>query len=88
MSDSGCRPPIPVAAPPAMPKLPAAISAASILAKVLRDREMVAFSQQYPGYGFEKHKGYGTREHQAALRRLGPCALHRRDFGGGAGIVG
>ena len=59
----------------------AAISAASILAKVTRDREMVALSQQYPGYGFEKHKGYATRDHQEALRRLGPCELHRRDFG-------
>ncbi|HVV68579.1 MAG TPA: ribonuclease HII [Gammaproteobacteria bacterium] len=58
----------------------AAISAASILAKVVRDREMIALSQEYPGYGFEKHKGYATREHQAALQRLGPCELHRRDF--------
>jgi ribonuclease HII len=58
----------------------AAISAASILAKVTRDREMQLLDQQYPGYGFAKHKGYGTKEHRAALKRLGACALHRRAF--------
>lgn len=58
----------------------AAISAASILAKVVRDREMVAFDQQYPGYGFAQHKGYATQAHREALRRLGRCDLHRLSF--------
>lgn len=57
-----------------------AISAASILAKVTRDREMKVLDSIYPGYGFAKHKGYGTREHMAALMALGPCAIHRRSF--------
>ena len=56
------------------------ISAASILAKVTRDRLLVELHDRHPGYGFERHKGYGTPEHQAALKRLGPCALHRRSF--------
>ncbi|MFM1895556.1 MAG: ribonuclease [Pseudomonadota bacterium] len=56
------------------------VAAASILAKVTRDREMVALDARYPGYGFARHKGYGTREHLAALERLGPCAVHRRSF--------
>jgi ribonuclease HII len=58
----------------------AAISAASILAKVTRDREMVLLDQTYPGYGFAGHKGYGTPEHLKALDTLGPCAIHRRSF--------
>ena len=57
------------------------IAAASIIAKVRRDRLMVAMAEQYPGYGFEIHKGYPTPAHQAALRRLGPCPEHRRSFG-------
>ena len=56
------------------------IAAASIVAKVTRDRMMTELAEKHPGYGFEKHKGYGTPEHQAALKRLGPCALHRRSF--------
>ncbi|MGN0868004.1 MAG: ribonuclease HII [Akkermansia sp.] len=56
------------------------IAAASIVAKVTRDRLMLALAQQYPGYGFEKHAGYGTAAHLAALRRLGPCPEHRRSF--------
>ncbi len=56
------------------------IAAASIIAKVTRDRIMLNMSRDYPGYGFEKHKGYGTPEHQAAIDRLGVCALHRRSF--------
>jgi ribonuclease HII len=56
------------------------ISAAAIVAKVTRDREMVALDRQYPGYGFARHKGYGTREHCAALARLGPCSWHRMSF--------
>jgi ribonuclease HII len=57
-----------------------AISAASILAKVTRDRRMVALDAVHPGYGFAVHKGYPTPAHLAALRRLGPCAQHRRSF--------
>lgn len=57
-----------------------AISAASILAKVARDTEMVEWSCRYPGYGLERHKGYPTREHLEALRTLGPTPLHRRSF--------
>ena len=60
-------------------KIPA-ISAASIIAKVTRDRELVAFDEVYPGYDFAAHKGYGTAVHLAALKRLGPCPLHRRSF--------
>ena len=60
-------------------KVPA-ISAASIVAKVARDAEMRDASQRYPGYGFERHKGYATPSHLAALRRLGPSPLHRRSF--------
>jgi ribonuclease HII len=58
----------------------AVISAASIVAKVLRDREMLVYDRQYPHYGFAKHKGYGTAEHLAALKKYGPCSLHRRSF--------
>lgn len=58
----------------------AAISAASILAKVARDAEMAALDATFPGYGFGAHKGYGTAEHRAALARLGPCAAHRMSF--------
>lgn len=58
-----------------------AISAASILAKVTRDRLMREYCARWPGYGFSVHKGYGTPEHLAALDRLGPCPLHRRSFG-------
>jgi ribonuclease HII len=57
-----------------------AISAASILAKVSRDRLMVTMDTHYPGYGFAEHKGYSTPGHLAALQRLGPCAEHRRSF--------
>ena len=56
------------------------IAAASILAKVSRDRVMVQFSREYPQYGFEQHKGYGTAAHVQALREYGPCPLHRQSF--------
>lgn len=56
------------------------IAAASIIAKVRRDRLMIELAVKYPGYGFEIHKGYPTRAHQAALRRLGPSPEHRRSF--------
>ena len=58
-----------------------AIAAASILAKVSRDREMQLLDQQYPGYGIAGHKGYPTPVHLEALRRLGPTPIHRRSFG-------
>ncbi len=57
-----------------------AISAASILAKVARDAEMLELDDAYPGYGFACHKGYPTAAHREALRRLGPCAVHRRSY--------
>jgi ribonuclease HII len=57
-----------------------AISAASILAKVSRDRLMVAMEETFPGYGFAVHKGYPTPAHLAALEHLGPCPQHRRSF--------
>lgn len=60
----------------------ASIAAASVLAKVTRDRLMVAYARQYPAYGFEQHKGYPTAEHYARLRTYGPCAIHRRSFRG------
>lgn len=53
------------------------VAAASIVAKVERDRLMVALAEEYPGYGFAQHKGYGTRQHREALTRLGPSAVHR-----------
>jgi ribonuclease HII len=56
------------------------IACASIVAKVTRDRLLVELDRQYPGYGFARHKGYGTREHLDCLRRRGPCPLHRRSF--------
>lgn len=56
------------------------IAAASIVAKVARDRMMVEADQRYPGYGFARHMGYGTAEHLAALQRHGPCPEHRRTF--------
>lgn len=56
------------------------VAAASILAKVERDRYIVKMSELYPGYGFEKHKGYGTRSHYEALERLGICPIHRKTF--------
>ena len=58
----------------------AAISAASIIAKVTRDREMAVLDREYRGYGFADHKGYGTPRHLSALGKLGPCALHRHSF--------
>lgn len=75
-------------APPAYPQetiidgdaLVPIISLASIAAKVTRDRLMYDMEEQYPGYGFARHKGYGTKAHYAALARLGPSPIHRRTF--------
>ena len=58
------------------------IAAASVIAKVTRDRLMVEYDRQYPRYYFKSHKGYGTKKHLEALRRYGPCGIHRRTFRG------
>ncbi len=60
--------------------LSASIGAASILAKVARDRYMKEIALKYPEYGFEKHKGYGTKQHREALLKYGPCPVHRMSF--------
>jgi len=60
----------------------ASVAAASIIAKVTRDRIMVAMDTRFPEYGFARHKGYATAEHLAALDRHGPCPIHRRSFSG------
>lgn len=56
------------------------IAAASILAKVTRDRLMLEYHQQYPQYGFDRHKGYGTEFHRKMIKKYGPCPIHRRSF--------
>ena len=56
------------------------IAAASVLAKVTRDRMMLEFDAKFPGYGFAVHKGYGTPQHLAAIKKLGPCPIHRMSF--------
>ncbi|MBQ7384951.1 MAG: ribonuclease HII [Ruminococcus sp.] len=56
------------------------VACASILAKVSRDRLMLKYAEEYPQYGFEKHKGYGTKVHTEALREFGPCPIHRLSF--------
>ena len=58
----------------------ASIAAASIVAKVTRDRLMEEMDEKYPGYGFTSNKGYGSAEHIAALKKIGPCEIHRRTF--------
>lgn len=63
------------------------ISAASIIAKVTRDRLMREMDLHFPVYGFAKHKGYGTRAHTAALREFGPCQFHRRSFANVASLI-
>lgn len=60
----------------------ASIAAASIIAKVTRDRMMCAYDEQYPVYGFHRHKGYGSAAHLAALQQHGPCPIHRMTFAG------
>ena len=61
-------------------RLVASISAASVLAKVYRDRLMLSMHDKYPDYGFDRHKGYPTAHHLACLKTLGPCPIHRRSF--------
>jgi ribonuclease HII len=61
-------------------RLVKSIAAASIIAKVVRDRLMEEYDAEFPGYQFAKHKGYGTALHRSILKKLGPCALHRRTF--------
>ena len=63
-----------------MKKFFVSVAAASVLAKVSRDRLLYRYDEEYPGYGFAKHKGYGTKEHMDAIRRLGPCPVHRMSF--------
>lgn len=60
----------------------ASIAAASVVAKVLRDRMMLAYHRRFPVYGFDRHKGYGSREHCQAIAVNGPCPIHRRSFAG------
>ena len=76
---------LPEISPPAkaIPKgdtLVQSIAAASIIAKVTRDRLMIELDEIYPGYGFQVHKGYGTLLHRQAIAQLGPCPIHRRSF--------
>ena len=80
--DGNIAPTLPCAAVPVIggDDLVPAISAASIVAKVARDAEMTAAAERYPDYGFERHKGYPTKAHLAALHRFGPTPLHRRSF--------
>lgn len=72
--------PLPQRAFPRADQLCLSVAAASVVAKVTRDRLMVEYESQFPGYGFARHKGYGTADHSAALRDLGPCAIHRVSF--------
>lgn len=80
--DGNCMRDIPVPAKTVIKgdALSASIAAASILAKVTRDRMCLIDDQNYPAYGFAKHKGYGTAEHMEAIRKHGPCPIHRRSF--------
>ena len=60
----------------------AAVAAASVVAKVLRDGAMRALAREHPGYGFERNRGYGTQEHRTSLREAGPCRVHRLSYAG------
>ncbi len=60
----------------------ASVAAASVIAKVTRDRIMDRYHRRFPAYGFDRHRGYGTREHRDAIARLGPCPIHRLSFRG------
>jgi ribonuclease HII len=65
---------------PKADRLSLTVAAASVVAKVTRDRLMVQYNGEYPGYAFDRHKGYGTAAHQVALAELGPCRLHRMSY--------
>lgn len=69
-------------------RVSAAVAAASVVAKVTRDRAMVRMEDRYPGYGFARHKGYAVPEHRRALAELGPCPTHRRVFAPVARLMG
>jgi ribonuclease HII len=71
---------IPQDAFPKADNISLSVAAASVVAKVTRDRLMVDYGEQYPAYGFKDHKGYGTKAHQAALSCWGPCTLHRLSY--------
>jgi ribonuclease HII len=60
----------------------AAVAAASVMAKVLRDGAMRALAREHPGYGFERNRGYGTQEHRRSLEEIGPCRVHRLSYSG------
>ena len=62
------------------------IAAASVIAKVIRDRIMLGYADQYPEYGFERHKGYGTKLHMEALKKHGPCPIHPEKFCAGGSV--
>ena len=72
--------PIPVKAVVSGDALSMSIAAASVLAKVTRDRYMYEMAEKYPQYGFDQHKGYGTKAHYAAIREYGPSEIHRLSF--------
>jgi ribonuclease HII len=71
---------LPQAAFPKADRLSLTVATASVVAKVTRDRLMVQYNQEYPGYAFDRHKGYGTAAHQVVLAELGPCPLHRMSY--------
>jgi len=82
--DGNIAPPLPCRCIPVIKgdQFEPSISAASIVAKVVRDRLMDQMDVRYPGYGFAKHKGYPTKSHYEAIRSLGVCPIHRRSFKG------
>ena len=79
---TGCGPgfPLPARSPRGRGRQSPSVAAASVIAKVERDRMMIALARTYPEYGFDRHKGYGTKMHLEKLRIHGPCPIHRRSF--------
>ncbi|MBI1926115.1 ribonuclease HII [Candidatus Poribacteria bacterium] len=73
-------PDLPIGAIPKGDSLIQSIAAASVIAKVTRDRLMIELDRVYPHYGFQRHKGYGTRQHRQAIAQVGPCPIHRMGF--------